>query len=303
LIKTTRDQLLKKINSERVYIDEPMNKHTSFKIGGPADVLVLPETIEDVRSVMEVCGKEACPFHVVGNGSNLLIGDDGIRGVVLKLSENFSGVEIEGTQVRAKSGILLSQLSSKVVEKSLGGFEFASGIPGTIGGAVFMNAGAYGGEMKDVVKEVTVLTRDGQVRTLTNDELEFGYRMSAIQKDKHIVLEVLLELEERPYEEIKQRIDELTEKRTSKQPLNLPSAGSTFKRPEGYYAGKLIDDAGLRGVRYGDAQISEKHCGFIVNRGCATSADVLRLIGLVQKVVHDQFGVMLEPEVRLFGKE
>jgi len=303
VIKTTRDALLKTLSPEIIYIDEPMNKHTSFKIGGPADVLVMPENVEDVRRVMEICKENACPFHIVGNGSNLLVGDDGIRGVVLKLSENFSHVNIDGGRVMAQSGILLSKLSNKVVEKSLGGFEFASGIPGTIGGAVFMNAGAYGGEMKDVVREVTVLTREGEVVTLSNDELDFGYRRSAIQKNKHIVLEVSLELNEKPYDDIKSIIDELTEKRTTKQPLSLPSAGSTFKRPEGYYAGKLIDDAGLRGLRYGDAQVSEKHCGFIVNRGSATSADVLRLISLVQKVVLDKFGVSLEPEVRLFGKE
>lgn len=303
MIKTTRDALLKTLSPEIIYIDEPMNKHTSFKIGGPADVLVMPENVEDVRRVMEICKENACPFHIVGNGSNLLVGDDGIRGVVLKLSENFSHVNIDGGRVMAQSGILLSKLSNKVVEKSLGGFEFASGIPGTIGGAVFMNAGAYGGEMKDVVREVTVLTREGEVVTLSNDELDFGYRRSAIQKNKHIVLEVSLELNEKPYDDIKSIIDELTEKRTTKQPLSLPSAGSTFKRPEGYYAGKLIDDAGLRGLRYGDAQVSEKHCGFIVNRGSATSADVLRLISLVQKVVLDKFGVSLEPEVRLFGKE
>ena len=303
MINATANTLKERLNPEIVYIDEPMNKHTSFKIGGPADVLVMPENVDEVREVMEICKDNACPFHIVGNGSNLLVGDDGIRGVVLKLSENFSGVKIEGERVVAQSGILLSKLSNRVVEKSLGGFEFASGIPGTIGGAVFMNAGAYGGEMKDVVREVTVLTRDGDVKTLSNDELEFGYRRSAIQREKHIVLEVALELKEKPYNDIKSIIDDLTQKRTSKQPLSLPSAGSTFKRPEGYYAGKLIDDAGLRGVRYGDAQVSEKHCGFIVNRGSASSSDVLKLISLVQKVVFDQFGVELEPEVRLFGKE
>lgn len=303
MIKSITDTLLDKLRPEIIHINEPMNKHTSFKIGGPADVLVMPETLEDVQKVMEVCKDNACPFHIVGNGSNLLVGDDGIRGVVLKLSENFSDVKIEGQRVIAQSGILLSKLSNSVVEKSLGGFEFASGIPGTIGGAVFMNAGAYGGEMKDVVREVTVLTRDGEVKTLSNEELEFGYRKSAIQREKHIVLEVALELNEKPYDDIKSIIDDLTEKRTSKQPLSLPSAGSTFKRPEGHYAGKLIDDAGLRGLRYGDAQVSEKHCGFIVNRGNASSDDVLNLISLVQKVVYDRFGVELEPEVRLFGKE
>ncbi len=303
MIKTTVKMLREKLSPEMIYIDEPMNRHTSFKIGGPADVLVMPKSVDDLKVVVETCQANTCPVHIVGNCSNLLVGDDGVRGVVVKLSENFSGVEIDGNRVKAQSGILLSQLSSKVVEKSLGGFEFASGIPGTIGGAVFMNAGAYGGEMKDVVREVTVLTRHGEVLSLSNEELEFGYRMSAVQREKHIVLEVLMELEEKPYGEIKQLIDDLTEKRTSKQPLHLPSAGSTFKRPEGHFAGKLIDDAGLRGVRHGDAQVSEKHCGFIVNRGNATSADVLRLIGLVQKVVYDQFGVLLEPEVRLFGKE
>ncbi|WP_430885527.1 UDP-N-acetylmuramate dehydrogenase [Fusibacter sp. JL216-2] len=303
MIKSTADALLKSLRPEIVYIDEPMNKHTSFKIGGPADVLVMPQTVEDVKCVLDICKEHACPCHIVGNGSNLLVGDDGIRGVVLKLSENFSGVEIEGDKVKAKSGILLSQLSNRVVEKSLGGFEFASGIPGTLGGAVFMNAGAYGGEMKDVVREVTVLTQSGEVKTLSNEELDFGYRRSAIQREKHIVLEVSMELTEKPYDDIKNIIDDLTHKRTTKQPLSLPSAGSTFKRPEGYYAGKLIDDAGLRGIRYGDAQVSELHCGFIVNRGKATSEDVLTLISLVQKVVYDKFGVELEPEVRLFGKE
>lgn len=297
------NQLKSKLCDSTILTNESMSRHTSFKIGGEADVLVMPRTVDDVRQILEVCRTEGCPLHIVGNGSNLLIGDDGLRGVVMKLAEDFSDVCIEGTMVTAQSGILLSALSSKVIERSLGGFEFASGIPGTVGGALFMNAGAYGGEMKDVVRSATVLTREGDVKTLSNENLEFGYRSSVIQREGHIVLEVVMELEEKPYQEIKRVVDDLTLKRTTKQPLELPSAGSTFKRPEGYFAGKLIDDAGLRGLRYGDAQISEKHCGFIVNRGKATSADVLMLISLVQKVVMDQFGVALEPEVRLFGKE
>ncbi len=288
---------------DEMRLDAPMSDHTSFKIGGPAKILTQPRQPEQIRETLNVCRDLNLPFYIIGNGSNLLVPDHGIDGVVVKISDAFDDARIEGTKIIAKSGILLSRLANLAMNNDLGGLEFASGIPGTLGGAIFMNAGAYGGEMKDVVESVTILTQEGEIVTLENEACEFGYRSSAIQRCGSIVLEVTLNLESRSYADIKEVVDDLTVKRTSKQPLDLPSAGSTFKRPEGHYAGKLIDDAGLRGIRVGDAQVSEKHCGFVVNRGKATSAEVMELISLVQKVVKDKFDVTLEPEVRLFGEE
>ncbi|SDL11479.1 UDP-N-acetylmuramate dehydrogenase [Natronincola ferrireducens] len=291
------------MQEEHILLDEPMKNHTSFKIGGPADILLIPQNIQEIQKAMEICKEAKAPYFIMGNGSNVLVRDKGMRCVVIKIAENLSNIVINGSKVVAEAGVLLSTLSKKILQKSLKGFEFASGIPGTLGGAITMNAGAYGGEMKDVVKSCKVLNEAGEVMEFSLEELQLGYRTSIIQKKNYIVLEVTMELEEGQYEEIKAITDDLTQKRTTKQPLHLPSAGSTFKRPPGYFAGKLIEDADLKGVRVGDAQVSELHSGFIVNIGNATADDVLGLIALVQKTVLQKFGVELHPEVRIVGEE
>lgn len=302
-INEVYERLIEKISLEDVLRNEMMSKHTSFKIGGPADILVKPKRVEEVSYALDLCIDNNIDFLVIGNGSNLLVRDKGIRGVVIKIADNFNDVKIEGNKVKAQAGVLLSTLSKIILKESLEGFEFASGIPGTLGGAITMNAGAYGGEMKDVVTGATVIDNNGKIIYLNKEELGLGYRTSVVQKKDYIVLEVDMEFEKGDYNEIKSAIDDLTKKRTTKQPLHLPSAGSTFKRPEGYYAGKLIQDTGLKGVRVGDAQVSTLHSGFIVNLGKATAEDVFNLIKLVQKVVKDKFGVELETEVRILGEE
>lgn len=296
-------ELAQGINKENILRDEPMKNHTSFKIGGPADILITPESVEEIVYSINYCRNNRVKYYVIGNGSNLLVRDKGIRGVVIKIAESFSNITIEDTIVKAQAGVLLSRLSKIIMAESLEGFEFASGIPGTLGGAITMNAGAYGGEMKDVVKGITCIDEKGKVIYLDNKDIDFGYRRSIVQDKGYIVLEVEMELVKGDYGNIKKITDELTHKRTSKQPLHLPSAGSTFKRPEGYYAAKLIDDSDLRGVRFGDAQVSEKHCGFIVNVGNANAEQVLSLIKLVQKVVKDKYNVELDTEVRIIGDE
>ena len=293
------DKLTSVIAKERVYVDEPMSRHTTFRVGGPADFFVTPKAKEEVRDVIRICKEAGMPYYIIGNGSNLLVSDAGYRGVIVQIYKEMNEVKVEGDLVKAQAGALLSGIAAKALGAELSGFEFASGIPGTIGGACVMNAGAYGGEMKDVLESVTVLTGEGKIIELGRNELELGYRTSVIAKKGYIVLGAVLKLERGDGEKIKTYMDELKEKRVTKQPLEYPSAGSTFKRPEGYFAGKLIEDAGLRGYRVGDAQVSEKHCGFVVNRGKATCAEVLQLIEEVQKKVKEQFGVQLEPEVRI----
>jgi UDP-N-acetylmuramate dehydrogenase len=297
------DRLKKVVKEGILQIDEPMKNHTTFKIGGPADILVQPASVEEAKGVIDICKEEACPITVIGNGSNLLVRDGGIRGVVLKIAELLSDVSVDGERVIASAGALMSKVSSKALESSLGGFEFASGIPGTIGGAVTMNAGAYGGETKDFVISVTCIDQEGRLRKYTREEMDFGYRKSLVQAENLVVLEVELGLNKDERSDIKARIDEFTQKRTTKQPLHLASGGSTFKRPEGHFAGKLIEDAGLRGLRYRDVQVSEKHCGFVVNLGESSAEDVLHLIGVIQKTVFDRFGVRLETEIRIIGEE
>ena len=246
---------------------ESMKKHTTFRIGGPADIFAVPDTIEKAAKIIGICREQKVPFYVIGNGSNLLVSDQGYRGVVVQVYKNLSAIEIKGDIITAQAGAMLSVIAKKAMAASLTGFEFASGIPGTVGGAAVMNAGAYGGEMKQVLTEVTVLTREGELRRIPSEELKLGYRYSVIPEKGWIVLEAKLKLHRGDYDMIKARMDELKEKRVEKQPLELPSAGSTFKRPEGYFAGKLIMDAGLRGFSVGGAQVSEKHCGFVVNTG------------------------------------
>ena len=274
-----------------VLVREPMSRHTTFRTGGPADLLVQPEA-EQIAPILEVCRNEEIP----------LVGDGGIRGVVLELGKQMSDVVIEGTVITAGAGAMLSSIASRAAAAELTGMEFASGIPGSLGGAVVMNAGAYGGEMKDILQKVTVLTPDGTVQTLSVEELELSYRHSIIPEKGYLVISAVLKLQPGNADEIQSIMDDLKEKRVSKQPLEYPSAGSTFKRPEGYFAGKLIQDAGLRGFRVGGAQVSEKHCGFIINRDQATSTDICQLMQQVSEIVYEKFGVRLEPEVKKIGE-
>lgn len=290
------------LGSDNVRLHEPMKKHTTFRIGGPADYYLCPHSTEELQKILQICRENKLEFFILGNGSNLLVSDKGYRGVVIQLWKNFSDIETEDNTITVKAGTLLSKVAAEALEESLTGMEFASGIPGTMGGAVMMNAGAYGGEMNDIIREVTVLTREGELLTLSKEEMNFGYRTSVVKEKGYVVISAVLQLRKGDREEIRKVMDELKERRVTKQPLDMPSAGSTFKRPEGYFAGKLIMDAGLRGFSVGGAQISEKHCGFVVNKGDATAADVLGLIGEVQKRVQEKFGVALEPEVKFLGE-
>ena len=296
------NQLIEIIEEKRVLCDEPMSKHTTFRVGGPADYFLMPKNTEEVQKVVTLCRENSMPYYVLGNGSNLLVSDRGYRGVIVQIYKEMNRIQIEGTTIRVQAGALLSKIGSAALEAGLTGFEFASGIPGTVGGAVVMNAGAYGGETKDILKSATVLTPDGSVLTLYNEELELGYRTSVVAKNDYVVLEAEYELLPGERESIRAKMDELKVQRVTKQPLEFPSAGSTFKRPEGYFAGKLIQDAGLRGFTVGGAQVSEKHCGFVINKGGATAADICELIQQVSDRVMQEFGVRLEPEVKMLGE-
>lgn len=297
------DKLNNVIAKDSILIDEPMSRHTTFRVGGPADFFVTPKAKEEVRDVIRICKEAGMPYYIIGNGSNLLVSDAGYRGVIVQIYKEMNEVKVEGDLVKAQAGALLSGIAAKALGAELSGFEFASGIPGTIGGACVMNAGAYGGEMKDVLESVTALTGEGKIIELGRNELELGYRTSVIAKKGYIVLGAVLKLERGDGEKIKTYMDELKEKRVTKQPLEYPSAGSTFKRPEGYFAGKLIEDAGLRGFQVGGAQVSEKHCGFVINRDHATAADIMELMRQVQIRVKENSGVDLEPEVKRLGDE
>ena len=288
---------------EDIRYDEMMKKHTSFKIGGPADVLIIAKRDDEIINAMRICKENNLPYFVMGNGSNLLVTDKGIRGVVIKINEGYDKVIVCENIIQAEAGALLTAVSKVALRSSLAGMEFASGIPGTIGGAITMNAGAYGGEMKDIVKSVRILSNDGQIMELTNEEMDFRYRNSKVKDNDWIVLSVQLHLTSGKYEEIESIINDLTYQRTSKQPLELPSGGSTFKRPEGYFAGKLIEDSGLRGLRHGDAQVSDKHCGFVVNRGNANYTQVMELVEIIQKTVFDNFGVQNQIEIKQGGEK
>lgn len=290
------------LGNEKVRINEPMNRHTTFRIGGPADYFLLPSSSEEVKGILEICKEESLQYFILGNGSNLLVSDEGYRGVIIQLYRNYGGLTVEGTEIRAGAGVLLSQIAATARNESLTGFEFAGGIPGTLGGAVVMNAGAYGGELKDVLKEAVVMDREGNIFTVPVEKLAMGYRTSLVKTAGYLVLEAVIFLKKGSQEEIRDTMKDLADRRISKQPLEYPSAGSTFKRPEGYFAGKLIMDAGLRGYQVGDAQVSEKHCGFVINKGNATAADVLTLIENVREKVQEQFGVTLEPEVKFLGE-
>ena len=291
--------LFSKLNCVVKY-DEPLKNHTTFQIGGKCIALIEPKKVEDIIEAIKICRENNLKFFVIGNGSNLLVPDDGYNGVIIKIKSEFSNIQVEGECLIANSEAKLSEVYTVAYENSLTGFEFASGIPGTIGGAIFMNAGAYGGEMKDIVESVEVLDFDNyEVKELKNEELDFSYRKSIIQRKNYIVLTIKLKLKKGNKEEIKAVYEDLRERRNSKQPLNFGSAGSTFKRPEGHFASKLIEDAGLKGYHINDAWVSEKHSGFIVNKGNASYKEVMELIEYVQKVVFEKFEVKLETEVRI----
>ncbi len=290
------------LGADGVLDKEPMSAHTSFKIGGPADILVRPGSVEELKACLALLREHHVPWQIIGNGSNLLVSDAGIEGVVIEMCDRFSQVCVDGCHINAQSGVLLSVVASRAVNANLTGFEFAGGIPGTLGGAVVMNAGAYGGEMKDVIESVTVLTQEGEVHCLDAGQLELRYRHSCIPEKGYVVLGVRLRLQQGNPDVIREITRDLTQRRTSKQPLHLPSAGSTFKRPPGHFAGQLIEESGMKGVRYGDAQVSEKHCGFVVNTGNASCHEVMSLIRLVQRVVRNRFGILLETEVKVIGR-
>ena len=294
-------------SEEQVKQGEALAKHTTFRIGGPADFFVCPKNIEEIKKTLLLCKEENLPYYILGNGSNILAGDQGFRGMIIQIGSKMSDCTWEkqedGSSIAVVgAGMLLSKFSKEAASQSLTGLEFAGGIPGTVGGAVTMNAGAYGGEIKDCIVDATVITKDGEVKILSRDELELGYRSSVIQKEEYIVVEAKFRLQAGEQTEILATMDDLLKKRREKQPLEYPSAGSTFKRPEGYFAGKLIQDADLRGYRVGDIMVSEKHCGFVVNVGQGTAKDVHQLIEDVQNIVYEKFQVRLEPEVRFLGE-
>ena len=283
---------------DAVQTAEPMKNHTTFRVGGPADYFVAPHTEEEIRKIVALCEEKEIPWFVTGNGSNLVVSDEGYHGVILSVYKNFQGIEVEGNRIRAKAGSMLVSISQAAREAGLSGMEFASGIPGTLGGGVRMNAGAYGGEMSQVVTTVTVVNRNGEIMELDNSTMEYGYRTSVIQNQSFVVTKVTFRLQPGDPEQIAAKMEELAIRRREKQPLEYPSAGSTFKRPEGHFAGQLIMEAGLRGYSVGGAKVSEKHCGFIINTGNATAEDVKDVIWEVQRRVKERFHVELEPEIK-----
>ena len=294
-------KLKKQLTAGTLLEREPMSKHTSFRIGGPADLFVQPANEEELWNALHLARQEKVPFFIVGNGSNLLVSDEGFRGMILHTGGMLKDISVEGDVIYAQAGALLSTVAKTALEHGLAGMEFAAGIPGTLGGAVCMNAGAYGGEMKDILLDAEVLTQEGERLVLSVEELDLSYRHSVIFEKNYVVLAAHIRLSRGDTAEIKNRMNELAGARRDKQPLEYPSAGSTFKRPEGYFAGKLIQDAGLKGYTVGGAQVSEKHSGFVINRGGATAEEVRFLIRQVQQKVRSQFGVELEPEVRMLG--
>jgi UDP-N-acetylmuramate dehydrogenase len=296
-------ELRQQLPAEIVRENEPMKYHTSFKIGGPADLMVLPRSLEEIKYVVTYCSENAIPLLVIGQGSNLLVRDKGIRGVVMKLGSNFQEFILQGDQIQAQAGISMYDLVRNAAAASLQGLEFAEGIPGSLGGAVVMNAGAYGGEMSDVVTEVQAIDETGEIRRFRAKELNYSYRYSIFQEMSCYVLTARMQLANGEINEIHARIQEYAQKRAEKQPLEMPSAGSTFKRPEGYYVGPMIEELGMKGYPFGRAQISAKHAGFIVNRGGASADDVLALIAIVQKRVREKYGIDLQTEVRVVGEE
>lgn len=289
------------VSADAILENEPMSKHTTFRIGGNADVFVSPE-VSQVSSLIALAKEYEVPVTVIGNGSNLLVGDKGIRGLVLSFGKEAEAIRLDGNRMTVAAGTILAKAAAEAAKNSLTGLEFAAGIPGSLGGAIVMNAGAYDGEMKDVVVSAKVFTPEGKIKDLSKEELDLSYRHSCIPEKDYIVLEATLELMQGEESAIREKMADFRNRRVEKQPLEYPSAGSTFKRPEGYFAGKLIQDANLRGYQVGGAQVSEKHCGFVINKGNATAQDVLQLIQDVQRIVYDTFQVKLEPEVKMIGE-
>ena len=302
ITKETKEELNRLVPESHILYDEPLKKHTTFQVGGNSDCLIFVEKEKELQDLISYLDGAGIPRYLIGNGSNLLVSDDGFRGVILETRRLFSDIKVEGETIIAKAGALMSKIGSIALENELTGFEFAAGIPGTIGGGVVMNAGAYGGELKDVIVSVRVLNKEGKIEEISCEDMGFGYRTSVVRKKDYIVTEVKLKLSKGNKKEIKATMEDLKERRKSKQPLEYPSAGSTFKRPEGYFAGKLIEDTGLRGYSVGGAMVSEKHCGFVINKGDATAADIDKLIKDVSERVKETFGVTLEPEVIRLGK-
>ena len=303
-----KNEIAEKLKSEipEVFLEEnaPMKDHTSFRAGGSADILVTAADEDELCAILKLLSGENYPHMIIGNGTNILVKDGGYRGAMIKLGQGFKMISREGTALSAGAAVLLSSVAKTAMQEGLGGVEFASGIPGSIGGAVFMNAGAYNGEISDILESVRLIAPDGSsVTEKTVDQLEMGYRKTAVQKTGEIVSRVRLKLQERDREEIKEKIADYTARRNAKQPVTLPSAGSFFKRPEGHFAGRLIEESDLKGVTVGGAQVSPLHAGFIVNIGDATATDILQLMSIVQAKVMDRFGVMLEPEVRIIGED
>ncbi|MEG2667361.1 MAG: UDP-N-acetylmuramate dehydrogenase [Lachnospiraceae bacterium] len=295
-------QLANFMKKEQILLDEPMSKHTTFRVGGPADYFIIPKSIKELQKAVTLSKQYKIPYYIIGNGSNILVSDDGYRGVIIQIYKELDYIEVVGETIYAQAGVLLSKIANEAFIHELTGVEFAAGIPGTLGGACMMNAGAYGGEMKDVLQDITVLDENGNVRILQKDELALGYRTSVVAKRGYIVLGATLVLEKGVSEMIRSRMEELRAKRIAKQPLEYPSAGSTFKRPKGHYAGQLIQEAGLCGFQVGGAQVSEKHCGFIINKDQATATDVLQLMNEVVERVRKHSGVTIEPEVKRLGE-
>lgn len=295
------NKLAEIVSAEAILENEPMSKHTTFRIGGNADVFVSPK-VSQVADIISLAKEYEVPVTIIGNGSNLLVGDKGIRGLVLSFGKEAEEIQLDGRCMTVSAGTILAKAAAEAAKNSLTGLEFAAGIPGSLGGAIVMNAGAYGGEMKDVVISVKVLTPEAEVKELSLEELDLSYRHSCIPEKGYIVLEACLELTPGDETAIREMMADFKNRRVEKQPLEYPSAGSTFKRPEGYFAGKLIQDADLRGYQVGGAQVSEKHCGFVINTGDATAKDVLQLIEDVKKIVFDKFQVELEPEVKMIGE-
>lgn len=285
-----------------ILLHEPMNRHTTFQIGGPADCMLQIETVEQLKKILPLLKENKEPYFLLGNGSNLLVSDEGYRGIILQLTGDFAKVTVDGDCVQAGAGVLLSKTAKEAADHSLTGLEFAAGIPGTVGGAAVMNAGAYGGEMKQVVTDVTIMKETGEVQVLSNEDMQFAYRNSAIKNTGDVVLSVRFALQPGDQEEILATMKDLAGKRREKQPLEYPSAGSTFKRPEGYFAGKLIMDAGLRGYQVGGAQVAEKHCGFVINKDHATAKDVKNLMDHIRVTVEKECGVTLEKEIIFLGE-
>ncbi|MBQ9123110.1 MAG: UDP-N-acetylmuramate dehydrogenase [Lachnospiraceae bacterium] len=300
--QAVKDSLNRFVPEDKIKMQEPMSRHTTFRVGGPADCLVCPENADQLGQIIHYLNKVEIPYFVLGNGSNLLVSDAGYRGVVIKLGEEMSGVSVEGNRITAGAGSTLTKVARVALEHGLTGLEFAAGIPGTVGGALIMNAGAYDGEMKQVVETAMVVDAEGNQLELDNATMEFGYRTSALKNQKFVTTQCTFLLQEGEKEQIKAKMDDFAARRREKQPLEYPSAGSTFKRPEGHFAGKLIQDAGLAGFSVGGAQVSTKHCGFVINTGEATAKDIKILIEFVQDKVRDTFGVWLEPEVILLGE-